>query len=814
MQTKASLFLAVLNVNALFRQSLGAVSCNDTLTCETMLRKGSVCVDGVCSNPFQSGCLRSYLGEKMFPNKRVCNSDDSPDAAKTGLCNISPFDYDEIRILNMDWSAPMMSSWIMQIILSEVLQVPTTIETSSPDKHFNFHDSEMPHDFAHMTYDFQAIRTATEVGDCRKLNSKESKAEVPYRSCAHIMPMVSEAGQRDKIQELRDDAIINLPQDNTFDAYRWFVPHFLAEKDPSILSHYGIKGESNRKKLAKTFKRPTTWDEYCRVVSPNNCTTEDDIASRMPEGDNETGRYFVSGLYKGHFRATGKNDCDANPKTCTGHITNVPCLWATYVISQAHHLNIAVESDGPLQNGGYDSSSVLEIWDAANATESNVLIYWYEPHPLIQSYRGSRAEFVPVILTPPTKECFDNRVNSKERCSANKTEQIGSSIGSCDHGINTYQMLTSVALNVCDEIEEASCSPAYDAIRSFEISALDLEEIFGYWYQRNIDRWNYDGREAVCRWVAENLDTINQSMIPKKHPRQRRDAIFYQPMLYVTMGIGVLAVICVILCLILSLTYRKTKVMRYAQVDLLYMVLSGIFLLSVAAVLYSRPPNTKFICVAREWLVLIGYSLELIPMVVKVAVINKIFQASEKLNVVKIERSSLYKLVGGCVLLACTYLTIWTLIDPSIPQSKMVLLKKQPEDDIYIVEVSQHCESTQSSWWHISVSIYLLTLLITTSAIAAQNFNIRQDFNESKYLALMIYSHLLFGSLRTVVFFSQDTLVSYNISAGIMSLLLSLDSLATIGIYFVPKLVTAKKSNSDAHATEQSGGTESKKTSK
>ena len=79
----------------------------------------------------------------------------------------------------------------------------------------------------------------------------------------------------------------------------------------------------------------------------------------------------------------------------------------------------------------------------------------------------------------------------------------------------------------------------------------------------------------------------------------------------------------------------------------------------------------------------------------------------------------------------------------------------------------------------------------------------------------MIYSHLLFGSLRTVVFFSQNTLVNYNISAGIMSLLLSLDSLATIGIYFVPKLVIAKKSNSDAHETEQSGGNSvSKKTSK
>ncbi len=32
------------------------------------------------SNPFQEGCLRSFLGEKKFPEKRVCNSDDLKDS--------------------------------------------------------------------------------------------------------------------------------------------------------------------------------------------------------------------------------------------------------------------------------------------------------------------------------------------------------------------------------------------------------------------------------------------------------------------------------------------------------------------------------------------------------------------------------------------------------------------------------------------------------------------------------------------------------------------------------------------------------------
>lgn len=129
----------------------GTLDGGDSL-CAKKYRDGSYCTpEGVCWNPFVKGCLRSVLS-KFEKKLRACNSDDPPDAAFRGIC--VPSEYEEVRILSQNWESPMFSSWIMQILLSELLNVPVTIETSMPDTEgsFNFYDPEMRFTFSNMTY--------------------------------------------------------------------------------------------------------------------------------------------------------------------------------------------------------------------------------------------------------------------------------------------------------------------------------------------------------------------------------------------------------------------------------------------------------------------------------------------------------------------------------------------------------------------------------------------------------------------------------------------------------------------------------------
>ena len=106
----------------------------------------------------------------------------------------------------------------------------------------------------------------------------------------------------------------------------WFMRRKTAREHPAFLSYLGLQGEENRKKVAEVFKRPTTWEEYCKFVSENNCETPDKFAQRPPGTEDENGMYFVQGSYTGYFRAAEENQCNINPN-CTGHIVDYPCGW-------------------------------------------------------------------------------------------------------------------------------------------------------------------------------------------------------------------------------------------------------------------------------------------------------------------------------------------------------------------------------------------------------------------------------------------------------------------------------------------------------
>lgn len=165
------------------------------------------------------------------------------------------------------------------------------------------------------------LAKATELpsGDCRTL--KATSAE-DYEPCAHYMPEVWGDGSRDSVRQ----KLVEPPQGTgVLGKELWFVTKFTADQYPELVSYHGLWGEENREKLASLFKRPTTWKEYCDLVSEDNCAVADNVAQRAPVTQIEGERMFVEDLYTGHFRYTEKNNCTSSPTTCTGHIANYPC---------------------------------------------------------------------------------------------------------------------------------------------------------------------------------------------------------------------------------------------------------------------------------------------------------------------------------------------------------------------------------------------------------------------------------------------------------------------------------------------------------
>ena len=287
-----------------------------------------------------------------------------------------------------------------------------------------------------------------------------------YTPCCHVMSEVWQ-NRRNNVDELEEKGVIEPSQFlGVFGKAGWYIPRYTGERDPTLLTYLGLKGEENRRKLAETFLLPTTWLEYCNEVSPDNCTTPSNITARAPMDEDEASMYFSEGLYTGHFRATAQNDCDANPTTCHGHFVDFPCGWSSVFQAQAFHNNIALNTSGDEPFGsGYSYPRMIEIWYAANATKSDVIMHWWQPEALYQLFIGSDAEFQKVDLPAATLKCLQSRVDiDSVRCSGDFAGEQGSPEGACDDPDQALMKLISAGLyEVINDpsIPEARRSPAY-----------------------------------------------------------------------------------------------------------------------------------------------------------------------------------------------------------------------------------------------------------------------------------------------------------------------------------------------------------------
>jgi hypothetical protein len=133
-------------------------------------------------NPYTSGCL---YAKELVSHIRVCNSEDPLEASTSGICRSPEVDYMEIRIFSDNWESITFEAWIIQIILSELLDVPTTVEAGSYEGSLNFYHPDAPMEYGVPLSDNDALKFAYGIGDCR-LAMKDSADS--YEACAHFDP--------------------------------------------------------------------------------------------------------------------------------------------------------------------------------------------------------------------------------------------------------------------------------------------------------------------------------------------------------------------------------------------------------------------------------------------------------------------------------------------------------------------------------------------------------------------------------------------------------------------------------------------------
>ena len=74
--------------------------------------------------------------------------------------------------------------------------------------------------------------------------------------------------------------------------------------------------------------------------------------------------------------------------------------------------------------------------------------------------------------------------------------------------------------------------------------------------------------------------------------------------------------------------------MQLAQIDFLWLLLGGALMITVAAIMMVTVP-TDATCVIVQWIINIGYTLVLVPLIVKVAAVIKLASAAKKMKRLK-----------------------------------------------------------------------------------------------------------------------------------------------------------------------------------
>lgn len=197
----------------------------------------------------------------------------------------------------------------------------------------------------------------------------------------------------------------------------------------------------------------------------------------------------------------------------------------------------------------------------------------------------------------------------------------------------------------------------------------------------------------------------------------------------------------------------------------------------------------------QPWTITLGYTLQTLPILLKVAVVNKVTRESLKMKFVKFQMKRLKVGVSSAVAIVTVYLMVWTIVDPWTKQEYKTLNEQNA-----MVTISHSC-SSESLAWKIVEFVWELLLLITLLILSLQSKPMISEFEESRALPVMVCVHFLFILLRIALSWPRiELLFAQCIQSKITSLLLSGDTILCIIIYFGEKVWSIHMNQRDRYS--------------
>ncbi|XP_078356482.1 gamma-aminobutyric acid type B receptor subunit 2-like [Oculina patagonica] len=192
------------------------------------------------------------------------------------------------------------------------------------------------------------------------------------------------------------------------------------------------------------------------------------------------------------------------------------------------------------------------------------------------------------------------------------------------------------------------------------------------------------------------------------------------------------------------------------------------------------------VCIARAWIMSIGFTLAFGAMFAKTWRVHAIFKSiTPKKKVIRDEH--LFLMVGAFVLLDILLLSLWTGIEPMHTGYEKFDEKMRLEDDKEIIPVLEHCESDNLTYWLGAVYAFKGLLLVFGVFLAWETRGVTiPALNDSRYIGMSVYNVVILSilgvAITSVIRSHQDA------TFAITAVFIIFCTTLTLCFVFVPKV--------------------------
>ncbi|CAK1546598.1 unnamed protein product [Leptosia nina] len=250
--------------------------------------------------------------------------------------------------------------------------------------------------------------------------------------------------------------------------------------------------------------------------------------------------------------------------------------------------------------------------------------------------------------------------------------------------------------------------------------------------------------------------------------------------------------------LAMNIHYRNQRYIKMSSPHLNNLIIVGCMLTYLSVIFLGLDSSLSsiaafpYICTARAWLLMAGFSLAFGAMFSKTWRVHSIF-TDVKLNKKVIKDYQLFMVVGVLLCADLAIMLTWQISDPFYRATKQMEAYPHPtSEDIVIVQENEYCQSERMPIFIGVIYIYKGLLLVFGAFLAWETRHVSiPALNDSKHIGLSVYNVLIMcimgAPIALVLADHKDALFV------LISIFIIFCTTGTLCLVFVPKLLELRR---------------------